>query len=102
MKNTVQEIIDGNGRPENLMSYIKWLQAALEKIPEESRAGAYVEIDVDTSFGGCSTDYSIKYERLETGDEYELRTLKEKAAEERRREDELRQLEELKAKYPSA
>lgn len=99
MKNTVRETIDGNGRPENLIAYISWLQAALERIPEESRAGAYVDFEVDDCYGCHSIEYRIKYERLETDEEYDYRTRVEQNKRDLEREKELRLLEELKAKY---
>ena len=84
-----------------LVEVIEKLQAKLKEIPEEYRPTA--EIDVEMEQYEYDTSYfvqvTISYERPMTAEEIVLRDQHIKEIEERRRQWDLLQLEQLKKKY---
>ena len=80
---------DHNFPPLNAIEFLEWVTDNINRIPEEFRDEADVEIDVDEDYGTYFPKIMISYRRPETDDE------------ERKREEqeELELLAELQAKY---
>lgn len=98
MKLNIEEVLCCDP-PTNLTEHIKWLQATLAEIPEPSRSGAWVDIEAYQEYSSAYVDYTIRYRRPETDEEYDYRTQVEQNKRDLQREKELRLLEELRAKY---
>ena len=87
-----------NDPPESLQEHIAWLQGMLESIPEEFRSSSDIEMYADE----YRMEYEVSYERPETAEELETKAKDEAARTEKRRQQELARLAELRAKYPEA
>lgn len=96
------ETTDGfNWPPEGLPYFIAWMQKKLEEVPEEFRDNSYCEIDSESyGYDGITVRLKIGYHRPETDEEIAIRKKEEVDRLEARIQYELRELRNLRAKYP--
>jgi hypothetical protein len=85
--------------PSGLIDYIAWLNKKLTQVPDEYRATARTKIEATTSYDSGELVYEIAYTRPETAEETKYREGCEAACAERIRQQELRTLAALQAKY---
>lgn len=93
-KQTIYNIDHELPPPENLIIYIEWLNEILEKIPQEYRESARVEIKSED----YHLNYVISFDRLPNQEEIKA----EEDMLEKRRQLEICELFRLRAKYPEA
>jgi hypothetical protein len=77
-------------------SFIDWFQSKIADVPDESRYS--LTIDIDSSDSGYAT-IEFVYTRTETDDEEAIRELTDLSRESLIREQELKDLKRLQAKY---
>jgi len=90
---------DKYGLNGNLSDAIEFLREALERIPEEFRSSARLELDIEYPYGGEEIRIRIVYWRPMTREELKHRRDLEKAQRELRDSQEKEELKRLKAKY---
>ena len=111
-KQMVQETVfngsqyEGDGwPPEDPAGFMAWFQEQIERIPDEHRATAKIEIGIQSCYyGDSSASLEITYQREETDEQFAARLAREEKAIRRGEDYERRTLAELQAKYgnPSA
>lgn len=83
--------------PSNLSKMIVWLQAILDKVPQEYQDS----VTIDTATGEYNVYVSVSYEREETEEEKEARMSCEKVLATKRENLEWKQYNLLKKKFDS-
>lgn len=89
------------GRPDtySLKELIEFLQAQLDKIPEEFADKAHVGIECRQDYGDYYAEMEITYRRPETDKEFGDRIAREMLSQARREQEEKAQLAYLQKKY---
>ena len=89
--------------PTKASEFMAFWQSKLDEIPNAYRDTAEIEVEAVPSYEGSAVlSVSVTYSRPETDDEVSSREREENAAEERKREQEMAKLRELRKKYPGA
>lgn len=90
---------DGDWPPTDAVGALAWLQAKLDDIPAEFHGGAKIEFDSAIRYDSNYATIEFSYVRPETDEEEAQRERQVAAYVVRRRDDELRTLAALQAKY---
>ena len=91
---------DGVWPEENAVKFLAWLEEKINSIPKEFRNSAKVDFEAEPGYAeNASATVEIHYYRPETDEEEIARKAKEQNRAELRKQQDLRQLEELKLKY---
>ena len=101
MKKTIKETVfcaeeyGSTSWPTNALEFLEWFSEKVSSVPEEYRTTATIRITSDYDI----VEMILEYTRSETDAEEAFRTTLEVRNADRKREQELRMLAELKAKY---
>jgi hypothetical protein len=86
--------------PEDLAGAVAWFAGKLAEVPPEHRGTAVLEIDSEQEYDSHHARICIEYRRLETQEEAQAREEKQRRFRASVRERELKQLRDLRARYP--
>lgn len=95
------EQCDGDWPPETAAEFMAWWQSMIDRIPEEHRSEARIEIDTTAGYDRDFAHLEIYYLRPETDEERAARVQAEQARAEAREAQERARYEALKAKFAS-